>query len=83
LTNARAVARKLPSHVATDLLDSARESFTSGLHVVAGIAAVLLVGLAILIAVTFRHVRPPGADLVEPAEEVGPDEREKETHPAV
>jgi DHA2 family multidrug resistance protein-like MFS transporter len=77
MAGAAAAAQNLPPQVATDLLDSARESFTSGLHVVAGIAAVLLVGLAILIAVTFRHVRPPGADLVEHAEEVGPDEHER------
>ncbi|WP_443216938.1 MFS transporter [Saccharothrix sp. ALI-22-I] len=83
MAGAAAAAPNLPPQVATDLLDSARESFTSGLHVVAGVAAVLFVGLAVLIAVTFRHVPPSGADPADHAEEIGPDGPEKENHPAV
>lgn len=83
MAGAAAVAPNLPSQVGTELLDSARESFTSGLHVVAGITAVLFVGLAILVAVTFRHVPPFGADPEEHAEEAVSDEPEKEIRPAV
>lgn len=82
MDGAAGAAPHLPSQVAANLLDSARESFTSGLHVVAGIAAVLFVGLAILMAVSFRHARSSGADPAEQAEEVGAYEPEMEGQPA-
>ncbi|MGW7684513.1 MFS transporter [Kribbella sp. NPDC054772] len=37
-----------------DVLDAARHAFTSGLHLAAGITAVALTGMAILLAVTLR-----------------------------
>ncbi|WP_246575813.1 MFS transporter [Actinospica durhamensis] len=82
MAGAAAVAPNLPPQVAANLLDSARDSFNSGLHVVAVVAAVLFVGLAGLVAVTFRQVRPSSADPAEQAEEVGADEPEMESQPA-
>ncbi|MFF0343832.1 MFS transporter [Kribbella sp. NPDC004875] len=42
--------------VPSDVLDAARHAFTSGLHLAAGITAVALAGMAILLAVTLRSV---------------------------
>jgi DHA2 family multidrug resistance protein-like MFS transporter len=39
-----------------DLLDQARDAFTKGLHLAAGIAALALAGVAVLLAVTLRAV---------------------------
>lgn len=61
---AGAVAADLPA-----LLGPARESFTSGLSVVAGLGAVLFAALAVLAARTLRHVPPTGATVAEPAQE--------------
>ncbi|TCM48076.1 MFS transporter [Kribbella sp. VKM Ac-2568] len=47
---AAAVAGGLPSAV----LDQARDAFTSGLHVAAAIAAVVITGMAVLLAVVLR-----------------------------
>lgn len=83
MAGAAATAPYLDPQVANDLLNSAREAFTSGLHVVAGIAAVLFVGLAILTAVSFQHVRPSDANPMDHAEEAGRDEPEKQSQSAV
>lgn len=83
MAGAAATAPHLDPQVANDLLNSAREAFTSGLHVVAGIAAVLFVGLAILTAVSFQHVRPSDANPMDHAEEAGRDEPEKQSQSAV
>jgi DHA2 family multidrug resistance protein-like MFS transporter len=55
---AMAVARSLPPTVANALTDSARTAFTSGLNVAAAVCAVALVGLAMLVVSTLRHVEP-------------------------
>jgi DHA2 family multidrug resistance protein-like MFS transporter len=48
------------------LLVPARAAFTSGMHVVAAVSAVLLVGVAIVVLTQLRHIRPLGA--AQPAE---------------
>lgn len=60
---AAAVAGGLPSAV----LDQARDAFTSGLHVAAAIAAVVITGMAVLLAVVLRPLpvlggQPEAAD---------------------
>jgi DHA2 family multidrug resistance protein-like MFS transporter len=65
MAGAASAAPNLPARMGTDLLDAARGSFTSSLHVVAVIAAVLFVGLGVLIAVAFRQVRPPSPHPME------------------
>jgi DHA2 family multidrug resistance protein-like MFS transporter len=69
LTGAVAAAQHLPAHVAANMLAPAQEAFTAGLHVVAGVSAVLLAGVAILTAVLLRHVHPIGAATPSPPAE--------------
>lgn len=58
VTEATAVAGTLPGPMGERVLDAARDASTAGLHVVAAVCAVMLVGLAV---VTFRMLRdlPP------------------------
>lgn len=60
LACATAAAGSLPDQLAEALLAVAREAFTSGLHAVAAVAALVLVGVAILILATLRHLAPIG-----------------------
>ncbi|MFI0355630.1 MFS transporter [Actinomadura sp. 9N407] len=60
LAGAVSVAGNLPSPAGEALLDSARTAFTGGLHAVAFTSAVLLAGMAVLIAVMLRRVPPIG-----------------------
>jgi DHA2 family multidrug resistance protein-like MFS transporter len=60
LTGAVAAAQHLPARVAGTLLAPAHEAFTAGLHVIAGLSAVLLAGVAILTTILLRHVPPIG-----------------------
>jgi DHA2 family multidrug resistance protein-like MFS transporter len=61
LAGAVSVAGHLPSPAGEALLESARTAFSSGLHAVAFASAVLLAGMAVLIAVRLRHVPPIGS----------------------
>ncbi|MFF4778134.1 MFS transporter [Microtetraspora fusca] len=49
LAGAVAASRRLPAGQGAELLHSAREAFTTALHVTGGVAAVLFAGLAVLI----------------------------------
>jgi DHA2 family multidrug resistance protein-like MFS transporter len=60
LTGAAAAAQTLPNQIAVVLLNAAREAFTSGLHIIAALSALLLAGIAILVVTMLRHVRPVG-----------------------
>jgi DHA2 family multidrug resistance protein-like MFS transporter len=60
LAAATTAARDLPERLGTALLNPAREAFTSGMHIAAGLCAVLLVVVALLTAVLLRHI-PPSA----------------------
>jgi DHA2 family multidrug resistance protein-like MFS transporter len=60
LAGATAAAANLPAPVATALLTPAREAFTNGMHVAAGLSAVLLLGVAVLVVTALRNVRPSG-----------------------
>ncbi|WP_432151818.1 MFS transporter [Streptomyces sp. bgisy029] len=71
LAGADAVAGELGGPAGAELLDAAREAFTSGLNLASGIAAVIVAGLAIAAIVLLRHV-PAGKDAEEEA--AGPDE---------
>ncbi|MEU6822034.1 MFS transporter [Streptomyces atriruber] len=57
LTGAVAVAGHLPSRAADTLLTTAREAFTTGMHVAALTGAALLLGAAALAAVALRKVQ--------------------------
>jgi DHA2 family multidrug resistance protein-like MFS transporter len=74
LAGATSAAATLPGDVAASLLTPAREAFTSGIHTIAATSAVLLAGIAILIATRLRHVPPigqaaPADDAAQPVPE--------------
>jgi DHA2 family multidrug resistance protein-like MFS transporter len=60
LAAATTAARHLPGPPGAALLAACRDAFTSGLHTVAGISAILLAVVAILAVILLRHVRPIG-----------------------
>ncbi|MFG1948270.1 MFS transporter [Nonomuraea sp. NPDC048826] len=62
IDRAVAVAGQLPAEQSGDLLAAARDAFTSGMHVVGIVSAVIYVGLAVLAARAFRHVRNSRGD---------------------
>lgn len=69
LAGAVAVAGHLPVRQSAPLLDSARAAFTSGMHVAAGISAVLLVVVAVVVGTLLRHTggaEVPAATAGEP-----------------
>ena len=57
IDRAVAAAGHLPAAQGGDLLAAARDAFTSGVHAVAIVSAVLYVGLAALVAVALGHAR--------------------------
>ncbi|GAA2553443.1 MFS transporter [Winogradskya consettensis] len=64
-------AGDIPGAAGTTLLESARDAFTSGLHVVAICAIVLYAGMAAVSYFGLRHVEPTGSakpPMTEPAE---------------
>jgi MFS transporter, DHA2 family, multidrug resistance protein len=62
ITGAVTAAAGLPAQAADAVLTSARHAYTSGLHVVALISAILLAVVAVLAARLLRHVPPTGTD---------------------
>jgi DHA2 family multidrug resistance protein-like MFS transporter len=56
LAGAVTAAERLPADLAADLIEAARESFTNGLNVVAGVSAAAAVVFAILAGTVLRHV---------------------------
>lgn len=61
IAGALSVAGGLPAPAGPELLASARDAFTSSLHVVSAITAVLFLGVAALVLTTLRHLPPTGA----------------------
>jgi DHA2 family multidrug resistance protein-like MFS transporter len=59
ISSALAAAQTLPGPLAGDLIDAAREAFTTGLHVVAAVSTLLCVAVAVLASTAFRP-RTPG-----------------------
>lgn len=59
IDRAVAAAGKLPADLGGDLLDAAREAFTSGVQVVGVVSAVFYAGLALLALRAFKHVGNP------------------------
>jgi DHA2 family multidrug resistance protein-like MFS transporter len=60
ISGAAASAARLPAAQGHALLASSQSAFSTGLNVVAGIAAVIAVGLAILAATSLRDAKRPG-----------------------
>ncbi|MEV4222213.1 MFS transporter [Nonomuraea sp. NPDC049725] len=59
---AAAIAQDLPGPLGTNLVVSAREAFVAGMTVVTVISAAVLLGIAGLVLVTLRRVRPHSAE---------------------
>lgn len=60
MVGAANAAEELDAGAASALLDAARDSFATALNTVATIGVVVLAGVAVLVAVTLRHVPPLG-----------------------
>jgi len=58
LGGAVAAARELSQQLGAALLDTARHAFTRGLQVTAMTSAVIVIGMAVLVVVLLRQVRP-------------------------
>jgi len=67
LGGAVAAAGQLPDRVGAELLETAREAFTHGLHLTAITSAALALGMAILAVALLRHV-PTGSELEDQAD---------------
>ena len=67
LGGAVAAAGQLPDRVGAELLETAREAFTHGLHLTAITSAALALGMAILAEALLRHV-PTGSELEDQAD---------------
>ncbi len=76
LGGAVAVAAELPAELGAVVLEVAREAFVAGMHLTAGIAAVVAVGLAALAVVSLRGQSlggdPPEAPSTAPTPEPRP-----------
>ncbi len=71
LDGASSVAAHLPAPLAQAVLGPARAAFTDGMHVVAGISAVLLAVVAVTMVTLLRQVPPSGGPApVEPEPEL-------------
>jgi DHA2 family multidrug resistance protein-like MFS transporter len=66
IAGAVAVAGQLPATLGAELLDGARAAFLTAMHSVAGLGAVVLVGLAVVAVTQLRERRP--AAVPEPEE---------------
>jgi len=66
LGGAVSVARQLPDQLGLALLDVARDAFVQGLHLTAGISAVVAIGTAIMAVTLLRHVRAGAEPQVQP-----------------
>jgi MFS transporter, DHA2 family, multidrug resistance protein len=60
LGGAVAAASQLPSPLSSMVLGVARESFTNGLHTIAGLSAAIVAVLALLVIVLLRRIAPEG-----------------------
>lgn len=60
LEGAVGAARSLPERVAAELVNAARFAFTDEYHAIAIISAILFIGVAALVRVMLRRVRPIG-----------------------
>jgi hypothetical protein len=64
----------MPGQLAAELVNAARFAFTDEYHAVATISAILLVGVAALVVVMLRRVRPIGEKEVPAPESSTPVE---------
>ena len=84
VANAVAAASRLPAALSDKVLAAARGAFSVGLHTVAGLSAVVLVGVAVYVAIRLRHIPAIGAaEPAVPAETTVAETAEAVAEPAV
>jgi DHA2 family multidrug resistance protein-like MFS transporter len=69
IAGAVAVAGRLPAALGTELLDGARAAFLTAMHSVAGLGAVVLIGLAVVAVTQLRERHPAPESAPESAPE--------------
>jgi DHA2 family multidrug resistance protein-like MFS transporter len=79
LTGATDVAGRLPDSLGAPVLAAARDAFGDGLHTIAGLTAVVVAAMAVLIVTRLRRIPPLGdgetPDAETPDAEPAPDRR--------
>ena len=68
LAEATIAIQNLPESIGLSLLNAAREAYNNGMHAVAVISAILLIGVAFLAVKMLRQVRPSGEATAKVAE---------------
>ncbi len=71
ITEATGAATGLPGPLGAEVLDAARAAFTAGLTTVAAVGAAAFVGIAVVVAIAFRHI-PPMSAAAEPTDDAEP-----------
>ncbi len=71
ISGAVSAAAHVPGRIGAGLLEAAHQAFTTALNTVAGISAIVFVGLAVLAAISLRELRPVGESEAKDAEEAG------------
>ena len=71
ISGAVSAAAHVPGRIGADLLEAAHQAFTTALNTVAGISAIVFVGLAVLAAISLRELRPVGESEAKDAQEAG------------
>jgi MFS transporter, DHA2 family, multidrug resistance protein len=56
LAGATQAAAALPDRVGAAMVSAAQQAFVTGLHTIAGLSAVILAGVALLLTITLRHL---------------------------
>ena len=71
ISGAVSAAAHVPGRIGAGLLEAAHQAFTTALNTVAGISAIVFVGLAVLAAISLRELRPVGESEAKDAQEAG------------
>jgi MFS transporter, DHA2 family, multidrug resistance protein len=71
ISGAVSAAAHVPGRSGAGLLEAAHQAFTTALNTVAGISAIVFVGLAVLAAISLRQLRPVGVSEAKDAQEAG------------
>src|SRR6266540_3710506 len=71
ISGAVSAAAHVPGRSGAGLLEAAHQAFTTALNTVAGISAIVFVGLAVLAAMSLRELPPVGESEAKDAQEAG------------
>jgi DHA2 family multidrug resistance protein-like MFS transporter len=71
ISGAVSAAAHDPGRIGAGLLEAAHQAFTTAVNTVAGISAIVFVGLAVLAAISLRELRPVGESEAKDVQEAG------------